>query len=91
MNTRQTHILFKFFQSNTTVCLIICVFCKICDPERETEIVFGSLFVVKTNQKQFHVHIQVHKTYKTRKSTLLCIGNFEENIVESRIHLGVHQ
>ena len=51
LNTRQIHIFLNFFQSNTTVCLIIYVFCKICEPEREPEIVFVLGFVVKTKKK----------------------------------------
>ena len=42
----------------------------------EPEIVFA---------EQFHVH----KSYKMRESKLSCIGNFEENIDLSRIHLAV--
>jgi hypothetical protein len=68
----------QFFQSNTTVCLIIHVFCKSC----EFEIVF---VLICTLAEQFHVR----KSYKTGESTLSCIGNFEENINLSHIHLAV--
>ena len=65
----------QFFQSSTTNCLIIHMFCKSCEPE--------SVFVlICTLSEQFHVH----KYYKTRKSTLSCIGNLEENIDLSHIH-----
>ena len=37
----------------------------------------------------FFFHVYVRKLYKTRKSTLSCIGNFEENIDLSHIHLAV--
>ena len=47
--------------------------CKSCEPEPE----------------QFQVQIQVHNSYKTRKLTLSCIGNYEENINLSHIHLAV--
>ena len=38
-----------------------------------------------SKQKQLHVR----KSYKTHKSPLPCIGNYEENIDLSRIHLAV--
>ena len=68
----------QFFQTNTTVCLIIHVFCNSCEPE----IVF---VLICTLAEQFHVH----KSYKTHESTLLCIENFEENIYLSHIYLAV--
>ena len=40
-------------------------------------------------QKQFQVQCSVHKFYKTRKWTLLCIRNFEENMDLSRIYVAV--
>ena len=39
----------------------------------------------ESKEKQF----RVHKSYKMRKSTLLCIGNSSENIDLSRIYLAV--
>ena len=66
----------QFFQSNATVCLIIHMFCKSCEPE----IVF---VLICTLAEQFHVH----KSYKTRESTLSYIGNLEENIYLSPIYL----
>ena len=48
-----------FFQSNMTVCLIIHVFCKSCEPE----IVF---VLICSLAEQFHVH----RSYKTRESTM---------------------
>ena len=68
----------QLFQSTTTVCLIIHVFCKSCEPE----IVFVLIFTIS---EQFHVH----KSYKPRESTLSCTGNFEENIDQSHIYLAV--
>ena len=66
----------QLFQSNTTVCLIIHVFCKSCEYE--------TVFVLICNPaEQFHVR----KSYKTHESTLSCIGNFEENINLSPIYL----
>jgi hypothetical protein len=62
-----------------TVCLIIHMFCKSCEPE----IVF---VLICTIPEQFHVH----KSYKMRESTLSYSGNFEENIDLSHIHLAVH-
>ena len=60
------------------VCLIIHMFYKSC----EHEIVF---VLICTLAEQFHDC----KSYKTRESRLSCIGNFEENIDLSRIHLAV--
>lgn len=68
----------QIFQGNTTVCLIIPLFCKSCEPE----IVFVLIF---TLAEQFHVQ----KFYKTCESTLSCIGNFDENIHFSIIYLAV--
>ena len=56
--------------------MIILVFCKSCGPE----MVF---VLICTLAEQFHVH----KSYKKRESTVSSIGNFEENIDLSRIHL----
>ena len=61
-----------------TVCLIIHMFCKSCEPE----IVFE---LICTLAEQFHVR----KSYNTRESTLSCIGNLEENIELSRNDLAV--
>jgi hypothetical protein len=55
----------QFLQSNTTVCLIIHVACKSCEPE----IVF---VLICTLAEQFHVR----KSYKICESTLSCIGHF---------------
>ena len=54
------------------------MFCKSCEPE----IVFVLIFPLA---EQFHVH----RSYKTCESTMSCIGNFEENIDLSNIHLAV--
>ena len=79
LNEYETELYFlQLFQSNTTVCLIIHVFCKSC----EHEIVF---VLICTLAEQFHVH----KSYKMHESTLFCIGNFEENIDLSHIYLAV--
>ena len=43
----------------------------------------------KSKQKQFHVQCSIHKSYKMRKWTTSCIGNFEENMDLSRIYLAV--
>ena len=51
----------QFFQ-NMTVCLIIHMFCKSCEPE----VVF---VLICTLAEQFHVH----KSYKTHESTLPCV------------------
>ena len=67
-----------FFQCNTTVCFIIHVFCNRCEPE----IVF---ILICPLAEQFHVH----RSYKTCESIMLCIGNFEENMDLSHIHLAV--
>ena len=71
-------IVSSFFQSNTTVCLIIHVFCKSCEPK----IVF---VLICPLAEQFHVH----RFYKMLESTMSCIGNFEENINLSHINLAV--
>jgi translation elongation factor EF-1alpha len=90
LNEYQTDLYFlQIFKSNTTVCLIIYAFCKSC----EFEIVQKKLkqkTTQESKQKQFQVHNHVRKSYKMRKSTLLCIGNLEENIYLSRIYLAVH-
>ena len=52
--------------------------CKSCEPE----IVF---VLIRPLAEQFHVH----RSYKMRESTMLCIGNCEENVDLSRIHLAV--
>jgi hypothetical protein len=49
----------RFFQSNTTVCLIIHMFCKSCEPEID-------FVLICTLVEQLHVR----KSYKTRESTL---------------------
>ena len=54
------------------------MFCKSCKPE----IV---IVLICALAEQFHVR----KSYKTCESTLLCIGNFEENVDLSLIHLAV--
>ena len=59
-----------------TVWLIIHLFCKDCEPEIISVLIFPLA-------EQFHVH----KSYKTLESTMLCIGNFEENIDLSHFHL----
>ena len=56
------------------------MFCKGCEPE----VVFVLICILA---KQFHGR----KSYKTRESTLLYIGNFEENIDLSHIYLAVLQ
>ena len=43
----------------------------------------------ESKQKQFQVHNHVGNSYKTRKSTLLRIGNSEEKLDLSRIYLAV--
>ena len=82
----------QIFQSNTSVCLIISVFCKSCEPICEPEItpvLYHLENLQKSKQKQFHVQCSVHKSYKTRKWTSFCIGNFEVNMDLSRIYLAV--
>ena len=59
-----------------TVWLIIHLFCKDCEPEIISVLIFPLA-------EQFHVH----KSYKTLESTMSCIGNFEENIDLSHFHL----
>ena len=79
-----------------TVCLIMHVFCKSCEPEivlnsdqnhsaqyKVTRLVPYSVL----NSKQKHLHVR--KSYKRHESTLLWIGNFKENIDLSHIHLSV--
>ena len=69
----------QFFQSNTTICLIIQVFFKSC----ESAIGF---VLICTLAEQFHVH----RSYKTCESTLLYIGNFEKDIDLSHIYLALN-
>ena len=76
MNRYETDPYFlHFFPSNTTVCLIIRLFCKGCEPE---------IVLICPLAEQFHVH----RSYKARESTMSCIGNFEENINLS--HIDIH-
>ena len=60
--------------------MIIQIFCKSCEPE----IVFVLICPLAA---QFHIH----RSYKTRESTLQCVGNFEENINLSQFHLAVNR
>ena len=55
-------------------------FCKSC----KSKIVF---VLICTLAEQFNVH----KSYKTHEPTLLCIGNLEDTIDLSHIHLAVHR
>ena len=93
LNKYETDLYFlPIFQSNMSVCLIISVFCKSCEPICEPEITPVLYYLEnqqKSKQKQFHVQCSDHKSYKTRKWTSSCIGNFEENMDLSRIHLAV--
>ena len=82
----QNQFFLQFFQTNTTVCLIIDVFCKSC--KHEPEIVLKNQNSYQNQNKNiFYIH--VYKSYKTRKSTLLCIGNFKEIVDLSSVHLAV--
>ena len=75
----------QIFQCDTSVCLNISVFCKSCEPMLcEPEIV---LVLICPLAEQFHVH----RSYETHESTMLCVGNFEENIDLSHIYLAVHK
>ena len=55
------------------------MFCKGCEPE----ILFDLICPLA---EQFHVH----RSYKTRESTITCIGNFEENFDLSHNHLAIN-
>ena len=57
---------------------LIYKFCKSCAPEIVLVLTF-------TIAEQFYVY----KSYKTHESTLSCIGNLEENLNLSHIHLAV--
>ena len=74
---------FRLDQENTTVHLIIHVFCKSYEPQ--IVLTVRPVLQIKLKQKQFHVR----KSHKTHKSTLSYVGNFEENIDLSHIHLAV--
>ena len=78
MNTRQVHILFNFSKVIQENCYIIHVFCKSWEPE----VVFVFICIIA---KKFHGR----KSYKTRESKLLYIGNFEGNIDLSHFYLAV--
>ena len=54
------------------------MFCKSCEQETVLVLIFALA-------EQFHIH----KSYKTRESTLSGIGNFEGNMDLSGIHLAV--
>ena len=84
LNEYQTDPYFlQYFQRNTTVCLIIQCFVRVVNLKLFCQ--FCQYY--KSKQKQFHVR----KSYKTRKSTLFCIGNSEENIDRIHLELAVHQ
>ena len=78
----------QIFQSNTSVCLIISLFCKSC--ELKLHLCYITLRIYRNQNKQFHVQCSVHKSYKTRKWTSFCIGNYEKNMNLSRIYLPVN-
>ena len=54
----------QVFQSNTSVCLIISVFSKSCEPICKTEITLVLYRLENHKQKQFHVQRSVYKTRK---------------------------
>ena len=77
MNMRQIHIFVKFCKAIRQF-----VFWKSCEHGCEPEIVqkkSKQKMTQESKQKQFQVHNHVCNSYKTCKSTLLCIGNSEEN------------
>ena len=67
LNKYQTDPYFlQIFQSNTSVCLIISVFCKSSNPICEPEIT-PVLYHLENHNNQFHFQCPVHKSCKTRK------------------------
>jgi hypothetical protein len=69
------------------------VFCEGCEHGCKPEIVQKRSKQKTTQgskQKQFNIHNHVRSSYKTLKTTLLCIENSEENIDLSCIYLAVH-
>ena len=71
-----------FLQNFQCTTMFISAFCKICELNTEREIVF---VLICPLAEQFHVH----RSYQMHESTMSCIGNFEENIDLSHIHLAV--
>jgi hypothetical protein len=75
VNEYETYPYFlQIFRSNTFS--IIYVFCKSCEYGCEMKL----FKTTESKKKQFHVHNHVHNSHKTQKSTLLWIGDSEENI-----------
>ena len=79
MNTRHTYPYFlQYFESITTVCLIINVFCKSCEPDNFQPVL--PLLQIKTKTISCSQILQN-----------ACIVNFEENIdLLPHIHLAAH-
>ena len=77
---------FQFFQSNTTVCLIIYLFCKSCElePEPEPEIVFVFIFVSKTISGSDSGSQLLQNAYLNQHCHAL------EVMMKISIHLAVH-
>ena len=83
----------QIFQSNASVCLIISVFCKSCEPICEPEItplLYHLENLQKSKQNNLTFSVQCTKSYKTRKWISSCIGYFEENMDLSQVYLAVN-
>ena len=81
----------QIFQINAAFCLIIYLFCKSYEPKCEPEIFLknqNKKLPNKVNKTILRLH-SGSKLLQMRKSTLLCIGNSEENINLSCIYLAV--
>ena len=89
---RQIHIFFRFSKVIRQFVWLFPCFVRVVNP------CCGNLKLFKNfgadgsgvSLKQFQVPTTwVHNSYKTRKLTLYCIGNFEENMDLSHIYLAV--
>ena len=93
MNTRQIPIFFRFSNVIHQFVWLFPCFVRVANPfvYLKLHLCYITLRIYRNQikTKQFHVQCSVHKSYKTRKWTSSCIGNFEENMDLSRIYLAV--
>ena len=80
MNARQICIFFNFSKVIQQFVWLFNMFCKHCEPKIVS-------ILICTLAEQFNVS----KSYKMRESTMSWIGNSEENIDLSHIHLAVNR
>ena len=79
-----------FFWLSKVICQFVWLFpcfVRVGNPFVNLKLHFKNL--QKSKQKQFHVQCSIYKSYKMRKWTTSCIGNFEENMDLSCMYLAV--